>query len=241
MRTISVKEAAQALGVSTRAVQYKLQNGDLRGTRTKNQFGVQEWRVWPTKDIIERLTGSTGAPVNEMNFEPAAGDIIEAEIDYATISEPVEALSGEQASSASESKSEGEKMPSSTEEMFEWIAERVTRPLVEKVAYQERIIEELRGELKLLPDLQKKAQAEREAAEMLFSQIQELEEEKAKVEATAQEVTIALKTAEEEKQKAEESAKQAAEALQAVEALKSQIEELRQPFWKRLFRSGSGS
>lgn len=230
MRTISVKEAAQALGVSPRAIQYKLQKGDLRGTRTENQFGVKEWRVWPTKDIIERLTGSNGAPVNEMNFEPAAGDIIEA--DYAT-AEPIEASTAETTGGTTDSKPESERMPASTEEMFKWIAETVTRPLVEKVAYQERIIEELRGELKLLPDLQKKAQAERDAAEMLFSQIQELEEEKARAEATAQEVSIALKVAEEEKQKAEESAKQAAEALQAVEALKSQIEELRQPFWKK--------
>lgn len=78
MKTISVKEAALALGVSPRTIQYKLQNGDLKGSRTKNQFGVAEWRIWPTKEIADSLTQKQGNS-EAISFAPTDSETIDAE------------------------------------------------------------------------------------------------------------------------------------------------------------------
>lgn len=54
MKTISVREAAAALGISTRAVLYRREKGHLKGVLTKNN-GVDEYRIYPNKEIIEGL------------------------------------------------------------------------------------------------------------------------------------------------------------------------------------------
>ena len=78
MRTISVREAAEALGVSPRTIQYKLQNGNLKGTRQKNQFGVEEWRVWPNKEIAEAVAKKQG-PAESAEQYPQRADEQHAE------------------------------------------------------------------------------------------------------------------------------------------------------------------
>ena len=53
MKTISVQEAADALGVSTGAIQIKLQRGELKGMRTKTLAGTNEWRVFLSQKSAE--------------------------------------------------------------------------------------------------------------------------------------------------------------------------------------------
>jgi len=46
VKTISIQEAAEALGVSAGTIQLRLQRGDLKGIRTKTPAGSSEWRVF---------------------------------------------------------------------------------------------------------------------------------------------------------------------------------------------------
>jgi septal ring factor EnvC (AmiA/AmiB activator) len=212
VKTISVKEAAEALGVSTRAVQYKLQNGDLKGTRSKNQYGVAEWRVWPNKEISEALSQKQGIKSEEsadaINFSPNESETIEAEeVAY----------------------NEGEEVfdePSNWRqvemERLEVMAEKLVKPLAERLEAQavalreqEKIIEDQQRQLRLLPDLQKQAETERKAAEIGL-----LENEALKKQITA----------------LEEAKVEKVDSLQAqVNSLTEELQKLQQPWWKKLF------
>lgn len=55
MKTIPVKEVAEALGISPRGVLYRREKGHLKGVLVKNDRGVDEYRIYPTKEIIEGL------------------------------------------------------------------------------------------------------------------------------------------------------------------------------------------
>lgn len=218
MKTISVKEAAEALGVSPRAVQYKLQNGDLKGTRTKNQYGVDEWRVWPNKQISEALSqkqgGKSEGSADAINFSPNENETVEAE--------EVAYNDGEEVFDEPSNWRQVEM------ERLELMAEKLVKPLAERVEAQaialreqENIIEDQKRQLRLLPDLQKQAETERKAAEMgsleneaLKKQISAMEEEKQALEAKANEATV---------------------LAQDLQALKSTVAELQKPWWKRWF------
>lgn len=218
MKTISVKEAAEALGVSPRAVQYKLQNGDLKGTRTKNQYGVAEWRVWPNKEISEALSqkqgGKSESAADAINFSPNESETVEAEeVAY----------------------NEGDEVfdePSNWRqveiERLELMAEKLVKPLAERIEAQavalreqENIIEDQKRQLRLLPDLQKQAEDERKASELRALEVEALNKQ--------------ILAMEEEKQALEAKANEAASLAQDLQALKSTVEELQKPWWKKWF------
>ena len=77
MKTISVRDAAAALGITNRAVLYRREKGHLKGQLIKNDNGVPEYRIYPNKEIIEGLR-KIGSPLiaNEAIQE---ADIVEAE------------------------------------------------------------------------------------------------------------------------------------------------------------------
>jgi len=163
MKTISVKEAAGALGVSPRAIQYKLQNGDLKGTRAKNQYGVAEWRVWPNKEIAEKLSlkaGDKAEPASEaISFSPSEAETVEAE-----------EVSFE---GSEEDFDEPTNWRQVEMERLELMAEKLVKPLAERIEAQavalheqEKVIEDQTRQLRLLPDLQKQAEGERKAADL---------------------------------------------------------------------------
>jgi hypothetical protein len=232
MRTVSVKEAAQALGVSPRAIQYRLQNGDLKGTRNKNQFGVLEWRIWATKEIAEGLKSSKPEEQNEqeLDFDPEVIDAVEAE--SINIEEPKTA------------------QPESNwldmeRDRLRILAEEMTRPLVETIRKQEQVIADQTRQLKLLPDLQKQAEKQHKTAEIkaleveaLKKQIAALEEEKVKAAALEEKIH----SLEAEQAKAESTTAKLVEVEQALadlkardEVLRQELEKAKQPFWKKLF------
>lgn len=225
MKTISVKEAAEALGVSPRAVQYKLQNGDLKGTRTKNQYGVAEWRVWPNKEISEALSQKQGSKsdgsADAINFSPNESETVEAEEVAYNESEEVF--------------DEPSNWRQVEMERLELMAEKLVKPLAERIEAQavalreqENIIEDQKRQLRLLPDLQSQAQKERERAE---------EEHKA-AELRALEIEALSKqiaAIEEEKRSLEEKANQANVLVQDIETLKATVEKLQTPWWKKWF------
>ncbi len=225
MKTISVKEAAEALGVSPRAVQYKLQNGDLKGTRTKNQYGVAEWRVWPNKEISEALSQKQGrksdGSADAINFSPSESETVEAEeVAY----------------------NEGEEVfdePANWRqveiERLELMAEKLVKPLAERIEAQavalreqENIIEDQKRQLRLLPDLQKRAEEERALAE----------QERKAAELRALEIEALNKqliAIEEQKRELEEKANQANVLAQDMETLRATVEKLQTPWWKKWF------
>lgn len=215
-RTISVKEAAAALGITPRAVTYRLEKGQLRGSLSKNEFGVPEWRIYPNKEILAGLNSGNGPTVSEqLNFEPT--DVVEAE--------SIDTRVGEEAAEVSEPRFNNE---------FQAIVEQCVRPLVEEVkaqalalAEKERIIEEQKRQLRLLPDLQKRAEEERQQAE------QERELRAFETEALNKQIAAI----EEQKRELAEKASKAATIASDMEALKAKVEELDKPWWKKLFTS----
>jgi hypothetical protein len=220
LRTISVKEAAVALGITARAVTYRIEKGQLKGTLTKNEFGVPEWRIYPNKQILQGLNEPVpNDAASQTSFEPT--DVVEAvSVDGGT---PPESPEPEPRSFATD---------------FQAIVEQCVRPLVEEVkaqtlalAEKDRIIEEQGRQLRLLPDLQKRADEERELAEAerKAAEIRALE-----VEALRKQIAAM----EEEKQQLSAKANEAGALATDLQLLKTKVEELQKPWWKKMFGSG---
>lgn len=215
-RTISVKEAAAALGITPRAVTYRLEKGSLKGTLNKNEFGVPEWRIYPNKEILSGLNSQADVANSPINFEPA--DVVEAD----SVDSPEQAEAGH------------ENEPRFTNE-FQTIVEQCVRPLVEEVkaqalalAEKDRIIEEQNRQLRLLPDFQKRAEEERQQAE---KERKEAELRALEVEALNKQIAAM----EEEQRALEEKASQATALVTDLESLKAKVEELQKPWWKKFF------
>ncbi|MCA9801767.1 MAG: hypothetical protein KC777_07255 [Cyanobacteria bacterium HKST-UBA02] len=221
-RTISVKEAAAALGITPRAVTYRLEKGQLKGNLGKNEFGVPEWRIYPNKEIMTALAekeeeqeSSIDGPIN---FEPG-DDVIEAE----------------SVESAEEAEEVGQDNEPRFSNEFQAIVEQCVRPLVDEVktqalalAEKDRIIEDQSRQLRLLPDLQSQAQQERQRAE----------EERKAAELRALEIEALNKqiaAIEAEKKELEDKANQANILVGDLESLKAKVEELERPWWKKWF------
>lgn len=182
VKPITVKQAALALGVTPRAVIYKIEKGELNGKQLPNPYGVNEWRIYPTKEIAEKLRLKDDQ--TETNFEPGAIDAIEAETVTAedAQTDPAEADSWVQSERAKLHALVQEMMPA----MMKPLQETMIQPLLETIRAQERELQEQSRQLKLLPDLKRQADEERAAAEQkqkeLESQTFELEALKKQVE-----------------------------------------------------------
>lgn len=129
------------------------------------------------------------------------------------------------------------------EKKMQETAEAFMKPLIERVEMltretleKDRVIEEQRVQLRLLPDLESQKakllneiEAERKAAEIQFAKAAEKEEQAKTLEAENESL----------KQKAQEAALSAAK----LEQLEKEIHQLKQPkpsIWKRLFMPGGG-
>lgn len=239
MKTLSVKEVAGVLGLTKRAVMYRLENGKLKGTRVTNSYGQEEWRIYPNKEIMQAAETKKGeAPIEgALNFEPEDAEPVDAESITA----------------------DAEDQPSSWRtvelERLEIIAEKLVKPLTEKLeaqamALKERdlIIEDQGRQLRLLPDLERRArdaEEDRKAAEIrameteaLKKQIaamqeqidqrpapvveKELQEEKEVKESELQELRLEL---EQERAAKEQEIKALEEKLASVDEYKKLAEE----------------
>jgi hypothetical protein len=225
VKTVSVKQVAEALGVTPRAIIYKIEKGDLKGTRSENQYGVKEWRIYPTREIADKLksTRSKDTTAEEIDFEPDMVDVVEAESTGGTerpSSEKVEAnwLDVER-------------------ERLKILAEEMTRPLVETIRQQERLIEEQKRQLKLLPDLERQATFEREQAAKEREAVQLVAHERDALQKQVAALELDKDVAEEQRHLAEQEKAKAEEALKELESLKATVEKLERPFWKKWFRS----
>lgn len=192
MKTISVKQVAAALDITTRAVIYRLEKNQLRGTQSPNAFGKQEWRVYPTKEIVEGLKRNSATVEqarkeavdnNEFDFSPEDIEIVEAEARYDGSTEAREEGNQERSTETPEnptgSYGEPPDWQTMARETAKSMAEELVRPLGEIIKQQQKLlaeqqeqlvqrdllIEDKNRQLKLLPDFQKEAEQQRQEAE----------------------------------------------------------------------------
>ena len=154
MRTLTVKEAARALGVSIRTVQHRLNTGELKGKRTPNQYGVNEWRVWPNKEIMEKL--SPDQKFEEMDFSAPVEEFQGGDSSAVIDAEAVE--SGQDDFDALS-------LRTVVRELTQQFAEQLSREK-SAVAQLQRDLEDKDRQLKLLPDFEKQAEDRRREAEL---------------------------------------------------------------------------
>jgi hypothetical protein len=212
MKTLSVKDVAFALNMTPRGVVQRLNKGQLKGTRRTNQFGTQEWVVYATKEITQALADKRGDATKgtgEYNFSPDAETIDAEEVYPDNIKEE----------------------PSWREqeiERLELLAEKLVKPLTEKIAAQamminaqEQQLEDQKRQIKLLPDLEKRAEEERKAAELRALEVEALNKQIAALE---------------EERKSQEMKLEKVDALEAkLATVNAELEQLKQPWWKKLF------
>lgn len=238
MRTVTVKEAADALGLTTRAITSRLAKGDLKGIQKTNAYGVKEWRIYPTKEIASKMKLDQDSDVAENDFPP-----LEEAVDAETIYEEVQ-------------ESQHQTWIEEERSRLRLLAEEMMKPLVETIRSQEQQLQEQGRQLKLLPDFQKQAEDERKAAHLkaveaaaLEKQIEALKAEKEESDRAKEQVAAleqSLKEQERVKNEEIEALKAEKEAqLKAVEEqlsnLSQTVHDLKKPWWQKLFGSDQGS
>ncbi len=181
MKTITVREAAHALNLTKRAVMYRLDGGKLKGIRVKTSHGLEEWRIYPNKEILDGLQRlAQSNPVNEPLRDPLTEEEIDAEeVDF-----------------EDESIVDDQRWQDTERDRIKIIAEEFMKPLLERIDNQSRALMQKEQELltlkvKLLPDLEKRAEEERKTAELkqmeiaaLNKQIESLKEASSNTEST---------------------------------------------------------
>lgn len=232
MRTVTVKEAADALGLTTRAITSRLAKGDLKGIQKTNTYGVKEWRIYPTKEIASKLKLDQDSDVGENDFPP-----LEEAVDAETIYEEVQ-------------QAQHQTWVEEERSRLRLLAEEMMKPLVDTIRAQEQQLQEQGRQLKLLPDFQKQAEEERRAAHLkaveaaaLEKQIEALKAEKEESDKAKEHMAVLERSLEERERtkNAEiEALKVEKEAqLRAVEeqlaTLSQTIQELKKPWWKKWF------
>lgn len=155
MRTLTVKETAKVLGVSVRTIQNRLASNELSGKRITNQYGTSEWRVWPNKEILEKLKDF---PPDEF---ATGGDRPSEEFQGGDSSAVLEAETVETDNYYEETQTPIKAM---IREMSQQFAEQLSKE--KQLNFQlQRELQEKDAQLKLLPDFQKEAEDRRKEAE----------------------------------------------------------------------------
>lgn len=170
---ITVKEAAEILGLDERSVRERLINGQLKGE--KRNIGLREkWFV--NASAVEAAAGK------QKPFEPDA--LEEAAVDAETIDV------GDEPDIQHQDWLEDER------KRLKMLAEEMIQPLLHTIRQQERELQQKDSQIRLLPDLQKQAEERAKQLELehvekeaLKKQISAMEEEKQQLEAKANEAT----------------------------------------------------
>lgn len=285
MKTLSVKQVADVLGVSSRAILKRLTNGQLKGTRRTNKYGVEEWWIYPNKEITEALrrTGSAllsdsaqgheddydnqvlTATQDHPQIETLAARVQELEAainrspvdsgasfkdgaDSAVILDAIvtegrtEGLEAEREIQGNDERS-GDRLAWRDESLEKKMQETIDlfmKPLIEKVqtltlevAEKDKMIEEQKTQLLLLPDFEKqkadllkRIEEERRAAEIQHAKVSEKEEE-------AQRLAAENERLREEAEAAKKKAEEVALSLEKLQLIEKQMEILKRPWWKK--------
>ncbi|MBA3994813.1 MAG: hypothetical protein C0469_14940 [Cyanobacteria bacterium DS2.3.42] len=237
MRTVSVKEAAKALGIGDRAIISRLHNGTLNGVQKPNPYGVNEWRIYPTKEISQNLKLKDVDSEDEVGEEARDKTGSQTEqIDFGPLEEAIDAEAVFEEKSEEDMRrewieAERSRMRVIAEEMMKPLAEQLKardEALNEKekqlqaanwrLGYTEGKLQDQQEQIKLLPDFQARA----EKAELLEA-----------------EATAAKLRAEELEQALADAERQAKEEIEALknekEALTQTVSDLKKPWYKKWF------
>ena len=260
MKTISVRDAAAALGITNRAVLYRREKGQLKGQLIKNDHGVPEYRIYPNKEIIEGLR-RIGSPLISGEAIQEA-DIVEAEAQ--TVFAPgddIQDMGVETEDAEGSFKAKPGDWTDPTRATAGGVAEELWANLIsrflEKLEEKDQLIGEMRTELadkerqlKLLPDLEKKAEDERKAAELRALEAVALQKQIAAMQAEKEEALTAQQKVEEVEKQMEQLRAEEAEKLERLKnekeaqeagiqkqlaAATEELEQLRRPWWKKMF------
>ncbi len=167
MKTVTVKQVAEALNLTTSAVRDRLTRCDLKGTQKVNSFGVKEWRIYPTKEIAAKLNLDLESEVQNNDF-PAMEETVDAEtVDF----EGAEVNPHQQ-------------WVDKERHNLRMLAEEMMKPLLATIRDQERLekeraLAEATDKLQVLEKAKQDAETARsEFEESLQSQISRLREKK---------------------------------------------------------------
>lgn len=265
MKTISVRDAATALGITQRAVLYRREKGQLKGQLIKNDHGVPEYRIYPNKEIIEGLR-KIGSPLISPNEAFQEADIVEA-VETQTMFAPgddneagniVDSEGGEGSINANPGTWTGETRAAANGVAEELWSNLISR-FLEKLEEKDQLIGEMRTELadkdrqlKLLPDLEKRAEEERKAAELQALEAEALKKQIAAIQAQKEEALTAQQKVEELEKQMEQLRIADAEKLEQLQAEKEaqetaiqkqlaavteELQQMRKPWWKKMFEA----
>lgn len=260
MKTISVRDAAAALGITNRAVLYRREKGHLKGQLIKNDNGVPEYRIYPNKEIIEGLK-RIGSPLIASEAIQEA-DIVEAEAQ--TVFDPgddIQDMSVDPEGIDDEIKGKPGDWTDPARATAGGVAEELWSNLInrflEKLEEKDQLIGVMRTELadkdrqlKLLPDLEKKAEEERKAAELRALEAAALQKQIEAMQAEKEEALNAQQKVEELERQMKQLRAEEAEKLEHLKAEKEshetaiqkqlaavteELQQLRKPWWKKWF------
>jgi hypothetical protein len=237
-------------------VLYRREKGQLKGQLIKNDHGVPEYRIYPNKEIIEGLRKIGSPLIATETFQEA--DIVEAEAQ--TMFAPGDDIEMDVIDSEggdSQKTNLGDQTRSAAGGVAEELWSNLISRFLEKLEEKDQLIGVMRTELadkdrqlKLLPDLEKRAEEERKAAELraleaeaLKKQIVAIQEQKEEALTAQQKVEELerqmeqLKAAEAEKLARLQEEKEAQEiAIQKqLAVVTEELQQLRKPWWKKMF------
>lgn len=227
VKTISIQEAAEALGVTAGTIQLRLQRGELKGMRSKTAAGSSEWRVF-----LSQRSADYAFALQNHSISFSDKDIIDPD-DTSYLASPDETIAWRTDDSGAWRVEEIQRM--------EMLAETLLKPLTDRieaqaVALREQatIIEEQGLQLRLIEDLESKINmrnaeaAEHQKAAETERQISECyKQENAELRHQVMSLTDSRNA------KLDKIANMELE----LERLRQACKEAQLPWWKKLFRN----
>lgn len=243
MKTLSVKQVSEVLGVSTRAILKRLDKKQLKGTRRLNKFGVEEWWIYPTAEIKAALEKAGRIDVLGPQGSYADADIIEVESEL-TAPDDDEAVYED--SQTPDPGAWTEEARSATGDVAEGVWNNIIGRFLGELKERDQLIGEMRSELaekerqlKLLPDFQKRAEDERKASELKELEAEALRKQIAAIESVKEQAKASCRAAEEEVQRLkDEKEAQVTAVHEQLQALSATVLELKKPkpsWWQKWF------
>lgn len=242
MKTLSVKQVSEVLGVSTRAILKRLDKKQLKGTRRLNKFGVEEWWIYPTAEIKAALEKAGRIDVLGPQDIYRDADIIDIESD---LTAPDESETGFEETQNVAAGAWTEEARGSTQDIADGVWNNIISRFLGELKDRDQLIGEMRSELaekdrqlKLLPDFQKQAEEERKATELKELEAEALRKQIAALQETKHQEEEARRILETENENLKQKAELASLSLEKLQSLEKVVQEMQKPkpsWWQKLF------